>query len=199
MKRIRNLLLLSIFSLLALSNIFGQKETPKLPIDSSTSKITYSEVIYVDSSANKQELFSKARAWMTKAYKSSTDVILIEDKEAGKIVSKALMPVFHRVLGTESLNGHINYTISIYVKDGRYKYEITDFFHTGQVISDGSRTADLGVCEKMINTTEKAMGISLQKMYNYYLYQLDNNIKALVADLKTAMATKASSIKNDNW
>ena len=194
-----NLFLFSLLTLLSVSSVFGQKETPKLPIDSSTSKITYSEVIHVDSLANKQELFSRAREWFAKAYKSSTNVIQMEDKESGKIVGKALMQVYHKALGTEYQGGYINYTISIYMKDGRYKYEVTDFHHTGQLVSGGNRIPDYGACEKMINTTDKSMGVSYQKIYNYYLSQMDNNIKDLISGLKAAMSTKTTNTKKDDW
>ena len=199
MKRTTNLFLISMLTLLPVSSVFGQKETPKLPIDSSTSKITYSEVVHVDSLANKQELFSRAREWFAKAYKSSTNVIQMEDKESGKIVGKALMQVYHKALGTEYQSGYINYTISIYIKDGRYKYEVTDFHHTGQLVSGGNRIPDCGACEKMINTTDKSMGVSYQKIYNYYLAQMDNNIKDLISGLKAAMSTKTTNTKKDDW
>jgi len=199
MKKIKNLLLFSVLSLISISNVLGQKETPKLPIDSSTSKITYSEVVYVDSLTNKQELFSRAREWFAKAYKSSTNVIQMDDKESGKIVGKALMQVYHKALGSNYPSGYINYTISIYIKEGRYKYEITDFYHTGQFVGSSSRIPDYGICEKMINTTDKTMGTSHQKTYNYYLYQMDINVKELISDLKAAMSSKSTNTKKDDW
>jgi len=205
MKKIKNLLLFSALILFSVSNAFGQQEkfnkkvTPKLPIDNLTNKITYSEVVYVDSLANKEELFSRAREWFAKAYKSSTNVIQMEDKESGKIVGKALMKVYHKTLGSNYPSGYINYTISIYLKDGRYKYEVTDFHHTGQLVSGGNRIPDFGICENMINTTDKTMGMSYQKTYNYYLYQMDNNIKELISDLKASMTTKATNTKKEDW
>lgn len=198
MKKHITLLVFIVFSLLAVTNVFGQKETPKLPIDSLTGKITYTEVVFVDSLSNKLELYSRAREWFAKAYKSSTNVIQLEDKESGKIVGKALMQVYQKVYGTDYPSGYINYTISIYIKDGRYKYEITDFHHTGQLTTGGGRIPDYGFCEKMINTTDKTFGISHQKAYNYYLYVMDNNTKDLITDLKSAMNTK-TTITKDDW
>ena len=191
MKKIRQLFFFISFILLSISIVFGQKETPILPIDSSTNKITYSDVVYVDSLATKQELFSRAREWFAKAYKSSTNVIQMEDKERGTIIGKALMQVYYK----EFPYGYINYTISIYIKDGRYKYEFTDFHHTGQ----GRDVPDFGICEKMIKTSDKYMGISYQKYYNYCLYHMDNNIKNLISDLKSAMTKKATNSKKDDW
>lgn len=199
MKKIKNLMLFSSFIVFSVSNAFGQKETPRLPIDSLTNKITYSEVVSVDSLDSKQVLFSRAREWFARTYKSSIDVIQMEDKENGKIVGKALMQVFHKALGTNFPSGYINYTISIYIKDGRYKYEVTNFHHTGQLVSGGNRIPDYGICEKMIKTTDKTMGKSHQKMYNYYLSQMDDRIEDLISDLKTFMITKAITTKKEDW
>ena len=42
------------------------------------------------------------------------------------------MQVYRKVaMGTYEW-GYINYTISIYFKDGKYKYEISDLYHKGQ-------------------------------------------------------------------
>jgi hypothetical protein len=108
MKKVTNLFFNSALTLLSISSVLGQKETPKLPVDSSTNKITYSEVVYVDSLADKQELFSRTREWFAKTYNSSNNVIQMEDKENGKIVGKALIQVYHKVLGANYPSGYIN-------------------------------------------------------------------------------------------
>jgi hypothetical protein len=188
--------------LLMTFGLFGQKQkdvTPTLPFDDETKRITYSEVVTVDSSTSKNELYSRGREWFAKAYKSSTDVLQMDDKESGKIVGKALMQVYHKALGSNYKSGYINYTISLYLKDGRYKYEITNFHHTGQYVGDGNSIPDYGVCEDMINTTKKTMGMSYQKTFNYYLTQMDENIKDLILDLKATMSKKTEVKKKDDW
>lgn len=182
--------------------LFGQKQkdvTPTFPFDDETKRISYAEVVLVDSSISKNELYSRGREWFAKAYKSSTDVIQMDDKESGKIVGKALMQVYHKALGGNYKSGYINYTISLYFKDGRYKYEVTNFHHTGQYVGDGNSISDYGPCEDMINTTKKTMGISYQKTFNYYLSQMDENVKGLIADLKATMGKKAEEKKKDDW
>jgi hypothetical protein len=193
----RFILTVSATVLLVLST-FAQKETPSLPIDPDTRMITYTEVINVDSSVSKLELYSRAREWFAKAYNSSQNVIQMDDKESGKIVGKALTRVYHKALGSNYPSGYINYTISLYLKDGKYKYEITNFYHTGQPVSAG-RIEDMGPCEEMINTRKKTMGISYQKTFNYYLYQLDVNTKSLVLGLKESMNRASNGKKKDDW
>lgn len=180
------------------TNVSAQKDTPDLPIDSASGKITYTDVVYVDDNANKSELYSRAREWFAKTYNSSNNVIQMEDKESGKIVGKALLQVYNKAWGMKGEAGYINYTISIYMKDSRYKYEITNFHHTGQY-SNGTTIPDYGVCENMINTTDKQLGVSYQKQYNGYLNTMNDNINALIADLKNAMSINTTSITNDDW
>lgn len=170
----------------------GTDVITSLPIDSSTNKITYSEVVRADS-LKSSELYSMGREWFAKTYKSSTNVMQMEDKENGKLIGKALMLVYHKAMGINYESGYINYTISLYVKDGRYKYEITDFYHTAQL----SQAEDFGPCESMINTTKKSMGISYQKMFNYYLKQMNENTLSLIADLKKHMSTKVIGKKSE--
>jgi hypothetical protein len=195
-------LTLSTAILLITFGLFGQKQknvTPTLPFDDETKRITYSEVVTVDSSTTKNELYSRGREWFAKAYKSSTDVLQMDDKESGKIVGKALMQVYHKALGSNYKSGYINYTISLYLKDGRYKYEMTNFHHTGQYAGNGNSIPDYGVCEDMVNTTKKTMGMSYQKAFNYYLMQMHENIKDLILDLKTTMSKRAEVKKKDDW
>lgn len=176
----------------------AQKETPNLPIDTVTKMIFYSEVVNVDTSLGKLELYSRAREWFAKAYNSSQNVIQMDDKESGKIVGKALTQVYHKALGSNYPSGYINYTISIYLKDRRYKYEISNFYHTGQLVS-GGRIEDYGPCEEMINTKKKTWGMSYQKTFNYYLLQLDVRVRLLIEDLKKSMAGKAPNSKKNDW
>lgn len=197
--------LIALFFILffCVSIVFAQKnaikETPEMPIDESTGKITFTDVIYLqDSTISKDVLFSKAQEWFAKTYNSSKSVLQMNDKESGKLIGKALMQVYHKAMGKDYESGHINYTISIFVKDGRYKYEITDLHHTGQ-LSGSQKISDYGPCEEMINTTHKTMGASHQKLYNYYLLQVKENIEALVANLIAEMQKTSVEKKGDDW
>jgi hypothetical protein len=186
--------LISIFILTLFTiETFAQKGNPIVPIDSVTGKISYTGVVIVDTSLNKQELFSRTREWFAKTYNSSTKVIQMEDKESGVIVGKALMQVYRKSLGSNYECGFINYTISVYFKDGRYKYEITDFYYTGP--SDNPVIPD-GACETWIYAKVKFPLMSQQaikKILNYFLIQIDDNTKALIADLEKTLKLKSKS------
>lgn len=191
---------LTILFMLSTTCIYGQNEKINFPIDSFTHKITYTEVVILDSSTSKLELYSRVREWFAKTYNSAMNVIQMDDKENGKIIGKALMKVYFKTIFNSNYSGgNINYTISIYVKDGKYKYEITDFYHTGELAGNGDRIPDGGPCEDLLNRTKGFWGNSYKKTYFLFLTQMNEKIESLTTDLKLFMNTKSSLIKKSDW
>jgi len=70
-----------------------------------------SEVVKVDSTINKVNLYSNALSFFATEFKSANDVIQMKDAETGKVIGKGI--VDKREI-----------TITISCKDGKYKYEI---------------------------------------------------------------------------
>lgn len=103
-----------------------------LPIDSISKKVTYQEVVKVDG-ASKNELYARAREWFAKTFKSADDVLQMEDMANGKLIGKGC-----------NYQSKVFYTVSVSVKDGRYRYEITDFY-TRIPASQYSRGFDLTI------------------------------------------------------
>ena len=94
--------------------------------------LKYSEVIQVDS-MNKLTLYQRARAWTNDVFKSSKNVIQIDDKETGEIAGKAIFDatISWNALGKRTATTTVNFKFQILVKDGRYKYIFTDFTEDG--------------------------------------------------------------------
>ena len=101
--------------------------------------LTYSEVIQVDG-VPKDELYNRAKQWFTSTYGDATKVVQNEDKDAGIITGKAISaPIFLKFFykkpsglgrkAEEPMYGEAKYTLTIAVKDGRYKYSISDIYH----------------------------------------------------------------------
>ena len=90
--------------------------------------LTYSEVIQVDG-VSKDELFSRAKLFFVNTYNNATKVIQNEDKDAGIIAGKAITSdniIIGKFSGSGATDAPATYTITLAVKDGRYKYTITD-------------------------------------------------------------------------
>lgn len=114
-----------ILYILFLLPVFCRGQNIKLPIDSDTKKITYQEVVHVDSTS-KDELYTRAREWFARNFVSSKEVLQMEDRAAGKIIGKGSADGY-ATFQKASVGYWLHYTISITIKEGRYRYEITDF------------------------------------------------------------------------
>ncbi|AGN89388.1 DUF4468 domain-containing protein [Flavobacterium psychrophilum] len=98
----------------------------------SSGKLTYKNVIKVDSLKKSSQLYMLSRSWFAEKYNSAKDVIQFEDKEEGKIIARGSFNYNSNVfVYSNATKGHITYTLTIIVKDGRYKYEASNFTHQG--------------------------------------------------------------------
>lgn len=102
----------------------------KLPVDPDTKKITYTEVVDVPG-LKKEDLYNRAKAWYVTSTGTTKLALELEDKETGKLLGKVNNPI---KINNPPLNnkfevGSIIYTITVIVKDDKYKYVFTDFVH----------------------------------------------------------------------
>lgn len=153
-------------------------------------KICYTEVITVDSTS-REALYYRSREWFAKTYNSSKDVLQMDDKESGNIIGKANIPMYYTFLGSTSQNGYMNYTISIYLKDNRYKYEITNFIFDRGI--GGSESIE-HIYENGDYQSNRAI-----KLYNDYFQQVDTRINGIIESLKSAMNDRSLIQKRDEW
>jgi hypothetical protein len=176
-----------------LFSIINLSAQVSLPIDSITQRITYTEIIKLDSTYTKDQLYSIIREWTSKSFKSSQDVIQMDDKENGKLIIKALFPTYYKLLGMNAWQGDIYFTFSIYIKDGRYKYEVTNFNHVGGT-RRGETFPTLGSCESLINGTG-IMASRQEKIVN----QIPENILPLINSLKSVILQSKAGQLNNDW
>ena len=174
-----------VFLLLLIPIIGFSQEKPK--------ELTYTDVVKVDSLVTAKQLYINAKSWFAESYKNSKYVIQLEDKEEGKIIGNGSFPYRSNIfIGNAASVGYINYTITIYVKDGRYKYEIANIIHEGASTSFG-KISDL---ESFIK--DKPSKGWRTKVFNDLKTQIDDYFNVLINELKSYML-KASSINNDKW
>ncbi len=89
-------------------------------------KITYTGVVQVDSLSS-EELYKRSKRWFFDTYNSGKDVIQLDDKESGEIIGKGFFETYWESSFISGIGINVFQTIKVQVKDGRYKYEITDF------------------------------------------------------------------------
>src|SRR5690349_24166877 len=124
MKKILNL----FASLLIVSTTFAQKKASPVPVDSITHLITYEEVIQTPN-VSADVLYNKALAWFRTYFKSPGEVMLKNDQNEHVIVGKPRFKIYNPADkdGTKSDAGLVQYTITVSAREGRFKYELTEF------------------------------------------------------------------------
>lgn len=122
----KKLLLTLLIALPALA----QAQSYGLPTDSTTHKVIYEGVIQTPG-ATQAELYSRAREWFATSFNSGKDVLDMDDRQSGKLIGKAYADFALRVPMIGSVTQKMWRVVKVYVKDGRYRYEITDFAAQG--------------------------------------------------------------------
>lgn len=180
--------LLLIISLFVATNGIGQKkvkikssDTASLILREQNGTPYYSEVVLVDSSIKQSTLFLRAKKWFVDYYKSAKDVIQLEDRESGEIIGKGVCALKIGFVGID-----VYHTVRIYVKDGKYKYEITNLSSkqhipggVGLLGSTTARTEDLEISNHYVSRNKRD--------YQALLKLIHANILVTIESLKNYM------------
>jgi hypothetical protein len=163
---------------------YSPADLDPLPIDPQTHRITYEGVVEVPG-VSKSDLFTRANAWVVHAYRSANDVVQMQDKEAGQLIVKGLTRV--------SIGGVVRHTLTIYVKDGRYKYVLTDLTHDASGVQNGVSGGPLE------RSPESFSGFGNMGKKNWAEIQrrAGQDAHLLTADLQAAMALKGTKDPSD--
>ena len=153
----------------------------------------YTEVVSVKG-VSADELYYRAREWFSRAFKTSNNVLQMDSKERKTLIGKGSIEIPEGSLFGPSKNsrGFVNFTIAIYLKDGRYKYEIADAWHTTaftRYVSDGG---------SLYKEESDGTGINNSAFKFIKSYSVEH-ISSLIDSLKTEMSKPGKSEKKDDW
>lgn len=174
-----------IASTLMLSTISlrAQETTVNLPLDPDTKKITYKEVVTVQGTP--AELFNRAIEWTNKQYKNPADATKVRDQASGVIEIIHRIELTRKEQGATLLAGIVDYSMKLEMKDGRFRYTITNFNY-----KDKSRQP----LERYMNKNDQ----SYAPIWDDYLKQVDDATRKLIESLKQGM--QAPPVKKpDQW
>lgn len=125
-------LLATLALFLAFAPAHAQLKLPKLhgwvnplPLDSSTQKVSYQAVVQVPG-ATQAALYARAKKWFATAPGPTKIVLDTDDVAGGKLSGKTSELVMQNFLGA-NVQVPLWRTITIQVKPGRFRYQITDF------------------------------------------------------------------------
>lgn len=153
-----------------------------LPRDANTNKVSFTEAIPVDGTT-KDQLYNRAKSWMTSYYKN--EQFSINSKEDGRITREGFFRKTYLYASGTTRELRYNYTLSIFIKDGKYKYEITDLANTAEDGKGWSIDVDYEASE------------SLPKFTKYMNQQIYEGVDVVIKSLKAAMLVDAKS--SSDW
>ena len=158
-----------------------------LPVDSTTHLITYTGVVQVPG-ATQAELYSRAREWFATTFGSSKAVLEMDNAAAGKLIGHAYAP-FEMAFGLGHTAQYAMWRqLKIEVKDGRYRYTLSDFEQGGPVETPNANRQPLETWLGRFKGTEK--GVS-GKMLHSVVAGADETAKAEVASIRQALTVKS--------
>lgn len=162
--------------------------------------LSYSEVIDVPN-VDKNELYIRGREWFNENFKSVNDVLQINDKETGELVGKAYFQVAceYELMGKSvKVPAGVFFQISIWVKEGKYKYEFKNFNVPGSK-DMSSLMIGFGAITSSDVTDYKFRNLPEKRMNQIYLSVKTNTVlksKSLIESLKEKMSQKS---KTTDW
>ena len=155
-----------------------------MPVDSTTGMVTYENIVDMEGSAD--ELYNRVIEWFNTFYPNARVVLKEQDKQNGKITGKhKFMLQVRNDKGVPADLGFIKYTIKIWVKDGKYRYKISEI-NMENVVYYGIEEWMKPDHEDKVNNPKK-------------LEVVDKYFKDLIANLNKEMMAKAAKPDEDKW
>ena len=167
-----------------ISNVFPTKD----------GRIYYSEIITVDSSLTADNLYQNAKSWASLTFRSAKDATQSDDPVSKTIIIKSYVAKGHNAYVTNPQNWFV---LKIEMKDGRYKYTLTDVRYEFSVYAAGKsiesdKPLELWVLPSGNNSPKKQQKIN--NALTEYLSTIDAEFKAIIADM-----TKSISAPVEQW
>jgi len=146
----------------------------------------YEEVVIVDSTVKAADLHSLAKLFIATNFKSSKDVIQLDDATNQILLVKGNVTAKILVMGMIKEHGWVNFTFKIQSKDGKYKYTISDFYH--DIVS--SQQIAIGSLDK--EKPGGGMATIGKKNFEELKKSVHLDISNLISNLKVGMAKKGN-------
>lgn len=184
-----------ILALTAIGNdLFSQYS--KIPVDSATNKVVFTEVVEAKG-VSKNDLYVAAKEWFVLTFKSADAVLQMDDNQNGRLIGKGYSEItLPPILGI-STTTRMYYTISISIKDDRFKYEISRIYYKSYAIAHNpsyiSYPDSWYVPESIMYKNNGKVKFINKGYYDKTL----EAINTLIRSLKNSM--NAENTINDHW
>ena len=183
---------------LLIQNAFAQKAV--FPTDEN-GKYTFIEIVDLPEMKS-ERLFRNGQAFMDKIeFMDSKENFLAVDENNNSIQTKGRFSVHNYGSIKKHIDGIVSYSILLEIKDGKYRYTITDFVFNpyernryGKFVPVNGKTTPLEVAPSKLN----------QKNWNQYRSEVYEKTFVLIQNLNKAMSYDETSEtikikKETNW
>ena len=163
----------------------GQESDLNIPVDEKTGIITYQEVVEVE--GTRSELFNRSVYWMNDFYTNPVAVTKVRDKGSGVVKGQHQFRIHYTDNeGYKKDAGLVMYDFIIELKEGRYRYTVTDF-----VLRKASRYP----VEQWLNKSDPLYN----ERWDEYLRQIDSFMRdQWISSLKDKMLPP-EVIEEEEW
>ncbi len=152
-------------------------ERIKLNVDSVTNLITYTGVVEQEESSS-DSLYARAKKWAMKQF-NGKPVYEADKKNQKLVISGYIVAYAYGTKYTKREIGKFNFKMTIWFKEGRYRYGITNLVHEG--IKGNTGTAPRNYFEYYYTTTSNI------KQCDQTLRFADKDLNKLIEDFVKAM------------
>jgi hypothetical protein len=173
-------------------NVVYEKNYKKLPVDRQTGLITWSGIIEL-SGKNVTQLLASAKDWLSHPPLSVTMQVVDEDNAEGKIIAKGSFLYIYNNLINHPPGGSVHFTLSLFFKNGKYKYVINEFVHSGIRKIPSVGPLEQTEPPRKENVFETWM---FRNNWNRLKIYTEGQINSLVESLEKAMAGRD---KGESW
>ncbi|MGI4864631.1 MAG: DUF4468 domain-containing protein [Janthinobacterium lividum] len=185
-----------LLALLASFTASAQTVAPVFPIDATTGHVTFEGVVPTEG-INKADLYSHARTWFAKTFASADAVLQLEDATAGKLIGKGFTDIHVSTGYYSPVRTKLWFTMQVEVKDGRYRYEITDLafgYYPGTQVTKivGYNPAIKVPADEALTTTKGEAvkkGGEVRQAWASTRQETAQTVAGLAQSLQTQMAT----------
>lgn len=157
--------------------------------------VTFSDVVKIPG-ATTESLYSSGREWFVTTFKSADDVLQMDDRTAGKLIGKAYseIPVGSGISATTT---RLYYTVKLYFKEGRYKYEFTDLYYLAYANQYNTNPQNTPVESIIIDYLKKKNG-KVRTLNAQYKTETVKTMKRMIENIRMAIA-KETAADDDDW
>lgn len=154
-----------------------------------------SGIIYVtDTTASAQVLFDKTMHYLNVVFKDLSAVITVKDRESGVIEGNGNIPYSMLIPIGKEATGFIGFKLSIRFKNGKVKYELTNFSH----LSTATGYPSFGVITNSSSSPKVMWPLVNQDFLDMQWRLMQDKCKSASDNLISGLTNELNTT-DDNW